>query len=409
MNAVITGIGVVSPYGVGLSRFWKAIGLGESGLRPITRFDASPYRNILGGEVPASFNTGTMPRAWAYVQEAAREAAGAAGWTWEERAAVGVVLGTNFNGQLALQDAFRKYRAGKADIDLSGVLADGPAAAVRSGAGLDPGPSALLSLACASGGAALATALEWLRAGRVKRVLAGAFDSLSEYSYAGLSALRAISRDTIRPFDKNRDGAIFSEGAAMFAVESEESARRRNASPIVGLAGAGLNNDAYHLTAPHPDARGVADVMRAALADAGLPPEAVDHVNLHGTATPYNDAAEARAMREVFGARAPSIPCTANKSLFGHAMGAAGALEAAATAMSLCCGLIPPTINTVEPDPELALDVVRWTARAVSARVALSNSYGLGGANACVVLSAYGEGSDCYRQIAGDKNARAYK
>jgi 3-oxoacyl-[acyl-carrier-protein] synthase II len=249
------------------------------------------------------------------------------------------------------------------------------------------GPDAIVSLSCASGVGALAVALEWMRAGKVDRALAGGFDELSETAFAGLSALRAISRDTIRPFDKDRDGAIFSEGAAVFALESGAAFRARGGDkPLAWLAGRGLTNDAHHMTAPETTGAGVARAMRMAIADAGLPPEAISHVNLHGTGTPYNDKIETLALETVFGAHTAKVVCTANKSLFGHAMGAAGALEAAATVLALRHGLIPPTIHCREKDPALGLDVA-FSPREGDFRAALKNSYGLGGANAVAVLA----------------------
>jgi len=379
----ITGIGIVSPYGCGRHLFWEKLRAGVSALRPVTRFDASGYRNTLGGEVP-EFDTGGRERAAAFAVRAAREAAeqaGLSGGSW------GLVLGTNFGGMPAGEEAFRRRLGGEALADLSAFLPGAALRAVRETLGGE-GPEAAVSLSCASGAAALGTALEWIRAGRAEIVLAGGYDALSETAFAGLSALRAIARDTIRPFDRTRDGTIFAEGAAVLVVESEASAARRGAPICARLLGRGINNDAFHMTAPEKEARGIAAVMRMALADAGLAPEAVAHINLHGTGTPYNDQIETLAVKSVFGAHAAKIAVTANKSLFGHAMGAAGAIEAAATCLSIRDGLVPPTVGCRERDPALDLDVVFDTARPMRLPVALTNSYGLGGTNASLVLGA---------------------
>jgi len=281
----------------------------------------------------------------------------------------------------------RRLLDGNSLQDLTAFLPDFALHEVRRAIG-GVGPEACLSLSCASGAAAIGTALEWIRCGRCDIVLAGGYDALSESAFAGLSALRAIARDTIRPFDRDRSGSIFAEGAAVLVVESEASARRRGVVPYCYLLGRGINNDAFHMTAPEKTGRGIIAVMRMALADAGVAREDIAHINLHGTGTPYNDQIETLAIKEVFGDHSKRIVVTANKSLFGHTMGAAGALEAAVTALSIKDGLVPPTIGCQERDPELDLDVCFGTARHMAIPYAMTNSYGLGGTNASLVLGA---------------------
>lgn len=429
-RVVVTGIGCVSPYGPGRERLWNAAVGGEDGLRPLTRFNASNYRNTLAGEVPDHPAIDALlaqghPRAVAYVLLAADEALAQAGLPTADGPepvtggagpveAPALVLGSNFGPMRPGEAAFARRLAHPDNpaADLTAYLSGSVLAALRarldahweqrSGIGATkapeasermdgpraaaPPPEAMLSLSCASGAAALGVALNWLREGRAGVALAGGFDELSETAFAGLSALRAISRDTVRPFDKGRDGTIFAEGAGLFVLETAEHAARRGAAVLAELAGSGLNNDAFHMTAPDQSAAGIARVMRMALADAGLAPGEVDHVNLHGTGTPYNDRIETKAMRDVFGARVAAMRFTANKSLFGHAMGAAGSLEAALTALSLARATIAPTIRSREADPELDLPLVRGAAEAFAMRAALSNSYGLGGANACLAF-----------------------
>jgi 3-oxoacyl-(acyl-carrier-protein) synthase len=385
-DVVITGIGLVSPYGTGAEVFWEGVRAGRSALRPLTRFDAAPYRNHLGGEVP-DVEPGPGGRAARYAALAAVEAVRAAGLDASSAGSLGLVLGTNFGGMSAAESFFAARARGEAPREsLRRFLPGDLLRAVRETVPA-AGPEAVLSLSCASGAAALGTALEWIRLGRAEAVLAGGTDELSETAVAGLSALRAITKETIRPFDAERSGTIFSEGAGVFVVESAAHAARRGAAPVARLLGRGMNNDAFHMTAPDKTGSGIAAVMRMALADAGLAPEAVAHLNCHGTGTKYNDAIETLAVKTVFGAHASRLVLTANKSLFGHAMGAAGALEAAATCFTIRDGLVPPTVNVRARDPELDLDVVLGEARAADIPVAMTNSYGIGGTNASLVLA----------------------
>lgn len=377
MECVISGLGAVSPYGAGVAALWEGVSAGRVALRPVTRFDATQYRNVLGGEVPGFDDTGAS-RSAAYATAAAAEALRDSG---RNGAGVGLVLGTNFSGMRAAEQAFVSPEA----EGLEGYPAGEILEQVRRELGLT-GPAAALSLSCASGAAALGVALEWVREGRCEAVLAGGFDELSETAFAGLSALRAIAKDTIRPWDKNRDGSIFAEGAGAVLVESPAAAETRGARAHARLLGRGINNDAFHMTAPDKTGAGIAAVMRQALTDAGLPPESVAHLNCHGTGTKYNDLIETAAIRAVFGRHAEQMTFAANKSLFGHAMGAAGALEAIVTCLTLEHGLVPPSTGCEEPDPEIALDFPRGAARRMELACAMSNSYGLGGTNASLVF-----------------------
>ncbi len=386
MHALVTGIGIVSPYGKGRDPFWQGVSTGQPCLRPVTRFDASAYRNNLGGEVP-EFDPGVMPLATAFAVSAAREALDDAGFK-SAGEPIGLVMGTNFGPMQPAEAAFRgKILDGRMLHDLSEFLPGSVLRAIRESTNTN-GPQAMLSLSCASGAAAIATALEWIRAGRCEIAMAGGFDELSETAFAGLSALRAITRDTIRPFDKNRGGTIFSEGAGILLIESEEHARKRKAEAYCSLLGRGLNNDAFHMTAPDKTGKGIAGVMRMALADAKIRHEDIMHINCHGTGTKYNDMIETTAIESVFGPHTKDLVVTANKSLFGHAMGAAGALEAAATCLTVRHGLVPPTLGCQEQDPDLDLNVCLNIARQTQVSFAMTNSYGLGGTNASLVLGA---------------------
>lgn len=408
-TAVITGMGILSPYGVGREVFWRGVSAGEVALRPVTRFDASPYRNVLGGEVPnfavAESATAKRSRAEALVLAALREALADAQLGSHEAnnnppnatpppPRIGIVLGTNFSGMGRAEAVFRTGGIEEEPVgkqDLHGYLGGDILRACREVVG-GQGPEALLSLSCASGTAAIGTGLEWIRAGRCEIVLAGGFDELSESAFAGLSALRAISRETIRPFDRERSGTIFSEGAGVLVLESARyaaaaSSPSRHSKPYARLLGRGINNDAFHMTAPEKTGKGIMAVMRMALADADLSPTAIVHLNCHGTGTKYNDYIETLAIKGVYQEHAANLVLTANKSLFGHAMGAAGALEAAVTCLSIKHGLIPPTLNCRECDPELDLDYCLDTPREMPVPFAMTNSYGLGGTNASLIFA----------------------
>jgi 3-oxoacyl-[acyl-carrier-protein] synthase II len=385
-GVVITGIGAVSPLGWGVDALREGLFAGRSALGPVTRFDAAGFRSNLGGEVPprsdedTKATAGDTTLAERYLLAAVREALSDSLAPGEGTA---LVVGTNFGGMPAAERAL----AGEGAPDLSRYEFRDQADRVAREAGLT-GVTVAMSLSCASGTATVVEALGLVRSGRAERVVAAGYDELSLYAFAGLSALRAISPDGMRPFDRSRNGTVFSEGAGAVVVESAESARARNAKVYVSLLGGALNNDGYHMTAPEKEARGIRALMTAALADAGVEPAEIDHVNLHGTGTKYNDLIETKAIKAVFGPRARAIPVTANKGTLGHAMGAAGSLETVAAVLSIRDGKIPPTLGLEEPDPECDLDVVTGSAREAAIGTVLKTSYGIGGANAAVVLGA---------------------
>jgi 3-oxoacyl-(acyl-carrier-protein) synthase len=244
----------------------------------------------------------------------------------------------------------------------------------------------MLSLSCASGTAAIGYGLDLIRFGHAQAVLAGGYDALSRFAWSGLSALRTMAKDAVRPFDRNRSGTIFSEGAAALLIEEADAARRRGARIYAEVMGYGANNNAFHMTAPAREGAGSAAVMRMALADAGLPPEAIDHLNAHGTGTKPNDVTETQAIKAVFGAHAARMPITSIKSSVGHMMGAAGSIEALASVLSIRDGVIPPTTHFRDPDPECDLPCATNSKLAMPVRTVLSNSAGIGGCNAAVIF-----------------------
>jgi 3-oxoacyl-[acyl-carrier-protein] synthase II len=375
-------MGAVSPLGWGVPATWDGLLAGRCGLGPIRRFDATPFRSAGGGEVPddprAAMPEGRL-RAEHYLIEAVREALAEAGASPAETA---LVVGTNFGGMAAAERALAGGDARALGAYEFGAQLSRCARELGIGA-----PRAAISLSCASGTAALVLARDLIEAGRAERVVAAGFDELSRYVFAGLAALRAMSPTGLRPFDLKRDGTLFSEGAGALVVEEATAARARGARIRAVVAGGALTNDGYHMTAPEKEATGIRALMRGALASAGLAPADIDHVNLHGTGTKYNDLIETVAMKDVFGDRAREIPVTANKAALGHAMGAAGSLETIAAVKSMNEGRIPPTLGLEEQDPECDLDVVRGGPREVRIDALLKTSYGIGGTNAAVVLS----------------------
>jgi 3-oxoacyl-(acyl-carrier-protein) synthase len=299
---------------------------------------------------------------------------------------VGVCFGTNFGGAGIAFDEISKLSTGNNDIKLEQSSMGAALNEINSILPVN-GPSQILSLSCASGTAAIGIASSWIKNGRADIVLCGGFDELSLHCYAGLSNLRAITKDTIRPFSKNRSGTLFSEGAGVIVLESEKHAISRGATPKAFVDGYAINNDAFNMTAPEKSGEGIARLMKTSIKSAGLSPDDIDFINCHGTGTKYNDIVETTAIKKVFSAHAYDMFLTSNKSCFGHAMGAAGALEAVGTVMTLDTGLIPPTISLDEADPDLDLNYCPQSIEHSNITYAMSNSYGLGGANSSVLFA----------------------
>ena len=397
LTIVITGMGVVSPLGSGVETFWSALCSGKNGIGPITRFDPTGFPYTRGGEVsdfrlPAELEEaqGDADHGTQFMLKAAAEALQEARLipAPDDSEEIGVVVSTNFGGILSGEELLAAA-AGCADYgkwDFREFAFQTCADRIADQWQLR-GPRVCLSLSCASGTAALAYGAELIRAGRAKAVLTGGYDTLSRFAWSGLCALRTMTKDAVRPFDRHRDGTIFSEGAGALVVEELSHARRRKAPIHAIVRGYACNNNAFHLTAPAKEGAGSAAVMRLALEDADLPPEAVDHINAHGTGTKPNDVTETQAIKTVFGPHAYRIPVTSIKSMTGHMMGAAGSVEAIASVLTLRDGIIPPTINFRERDPDCDLDYVVNTARRCPVTTVLSNSAGIGGCNAAVILS----------------------
>ena len=394
----VTGLGAVSCLGGDVRQLWESLLAGACGLRPLERFDleGSPYTS--GGEV-VGFKPSDPAACGASLgaQMAAQAAAEALqGLPEDERGGLAVILSTNF-GPSEFIEAFLDGRpevpsgaAGPRSFGEGPFAWDVAHVAERVGAG---GERVNISLSCSSGNAALAYALQLVRAGRADAALAGGYDSIQKILWAGLACMRVMAPTeegkvpAVRPFDKDRAGTLFSEGAGVLLVESAEHAEKRGAAPLAELAGAGSNNNAFHMAHADKEGTGTAEVIRMALEDAGLTADAVDHINAHGTGTKLNDVIESRAFKAVFGQRARAIPVTSLKGALGHAMGAASVLEAVACVLSLREGVIPPTINFQTPDPECDVDLVANAPRKAKLGAVVNNAAGIGGGNAAVVLT----------------------
>ncbi len=388
---VVTGIGAVSPFGIGVPRLWTALCKGESAIRDLTRFDVKDFAYTRGGEIHAfdlpkdCGSTGTaFDLATQFMLTAAAEALRDGG---PDPAETGVVLSTNFgginSGERLIADQLGKGTAQPSDFSesLFQSCADHVAKQWHLG-----GPRFVLSLSCASGTAAIGYGMDLIRHGHAKAVLTGGYDALSRFAWSGLSALRTMTKDALRPFDKNRSGTLFSEGAGALLIEDAESAHARGATIYAEVAGYGANNNAFHMTAPAREGAGSAAVMRMALNDARMLPDEIDHINAHGTGTKPNDVTETQAVKTVFGAHAYAMPITSIKSSSGHMLGAAGSIEAIASILSIKDSVIPPTTNYRDPDPECDLPCVANVKKNMALRSVLSNSAGIGGCNAAVIF-----------------------
>ncbi len=391
-RAVITGLGAISCLGHDVPSFWRRLIAGECGIGPITKFDATGYRNNLAGQVWhydfADFGLGKadgMDEATQFALVASQEALADAGLgcgEFEPRRA-GVILSTNFGGATSWEAFCEDSRNANFREAEFGTALDH--VAERLGFA---GPTTLLSISCASSGAAIGLALDMIRYDRADVMLAGGHDSLSPSSYSGLCILRTVTPTMIRPFDARRDGTIFGEGAAMVVVEEYERARRRGGTIYGEVCGYWQNNNAYHMTAPDKEGEGMVRVLARSLEDAQMPGDALDYINAHGTGTKYHDSTEVKAIKTVLGDHAYRIPVSSIKGAVTHIMGGAGSIEAIATLLAMRDGVVPPTINYEEPDPECDLDHVPNEAKEWPVRAAASISAGIGGSNACLVLRA---------------------
>jgi len=385
-RVAITGLGAVSAFGVGIEPFWEAISHGRSGIRPITGIEPLRFPNgaqVAGFDPSAHFDEKRLlllDRFAQYALVASREALKASG-----NAQIGaIVTGCSAGGQDSMDDGFLDlYRKNSPRVNpmmVPRVMSSGAASHIAMEFGVT-GPVYSISTACSSASHAIGQAFWMVRSGICSTALTGGCEAVFSYGFLkAWEAMRVVSPDTCRPFSKDRRGLILGEGAAMLVLENFEAAEARGI-PILGeIVGFGMTSDAHHITQPSPE--GAAQAMRLALKDAGIP--RVHYINAHGTGTQANDSSETSAIRNVFGSNAP--PVSSTKSMHGHALGAAGALEAVATILALRDGILPPTANYTEPDPECDLDVVPNQPRRAELEYALSNSFAFGGLNAALAF-----------------------
>ncbi|HEY6874109.1 MAG TPA: beta-ketoacyl-ACP synthase II [Geobacteraceae bacterium] len=405
-RVVVTGVGVVSPLGTGNRKNWDALVAGTSGLGIITRFDASEMPVKIAGEVKDFVaeefidkkEIKKMDLFIQYALGAAQFAMEDSGLVIDETNAerVGVLVGAGLGGLPTIEKYHSAFlEGGYKKISPFFIpmliinLAPGHIS-IKYGA---KGPNISSVSACATATHSIGDAYQIIRRGDADAMIAGGTEStVTPLGIGGFAVMKALSdrnddpQGASRPFEKNRDGFVMGEGAGIVVLEEYEAAKKRGAKIYGEVVGYGLTGDAYHLTAPAPGGEGAARCMRMALKNAGVNPEEVDYINAHGTSTPMNDLYETMAVKSVFGDHAKKVMVSSTKSMTGHALGAAGGLEAVFTMMTMEKGVVPPTINYQEPDPELDLDYVPNTARDAKVRYAMSNNFGFGGTNATLLF-----------------------
>ncbi|APS00270.1 beta-ketoacyl-ACP synthase II [Pajaroellobacter abortibovis] len=412
-RVVITGIGLVTPLGIGTRPSWEAIVEGKSGIGPITLFDASPFRARIAGEIkgwdPTLFiekkKIKEMDRFAEFAMAAAISAFNDAELTLtdEEKNKAGCFIGVGLGGLHTLERTkvtlIEKGPSKISPYSIPGIIANLAAGQVSMLYGLR-GPSYCTTSACSSGAHALGEAVSWIQRGHASIMIAGGAEAtITPVGIGSFEAMMALSKQNenpqaaSRPFDRNRDGFVCGEGAGVLVLESLSRAKKRGARIYAEIKGYGATSDAYHLTQPAPNGEGAQRAMQMALAEGRLSPQDIDYINAHGTSTPAGDIAESRAIAQVFGSHAfdKKLWVSSTKSMTGHLLGAAGALESAICALAIKEECVPPTINLDHPDPECTLDYVPHTARMRAIRHALNNSFGFGGTNCSLLLSYFSE------------------
>jgi len=408
-RVVITGLGVVAPNGIGKAEFWKANVEGRSGVDKITSFDVTYLESKIYAKVKDFEHLNYISREEArkidrFVHLGLASAKTALDDSKldlekEDRDRIGVIIGSGLGGILFHEDQIRAaYEKGAHRVNARSVPRISPNA-VASHIAIQynlMGPNMVISNACASGTFAIGEAFRLIQSNDMDLCFAGGAEApLTEFTFGGYCVLKVLSKrndlpqEASRPFDRERDGFVLGEGSAALILEELTHALKRNAHIYAELIGYGSNSGAYHIVIPEPEGRDAAKTMRKALQDAKVKPQDIDYINAHGTSTTLNDKAETRAIKQVFGDYAYKIPVSSTKSMIGHTIGAAGAIEALVCALAIENNLIPPTINYKYPDPDCDLDYVPNQARQARVDIALSNSFGFGNCNACLVLKRY--------------------
>ncbi len=406
IRSVVTGIGVVSPLGCSLDELWENLLAGKSGVGPITKFDVSEYPTRIAAEVKDFDGTQFVEKkelrrmdiAEQYAIAASDKALQDAGLDPDaiDRDRCGVIIGSGIGGISTFEKQHGLLlKSGPGRVSpffIPMMIIDMCAGLVSIRYGFR-GPNYATVSACASSAHAITDAFRIIQRGEADVMLAGGSEAtITPTSLAGFCQAKALStrndepEKASRPFDKDRDGFVMGEGAAILVIESYEHAKARNAHIYGEILGSGMTADAYHITAPHPEGYGARHAMTICLKDAGVPPEKVDYINTHGTATGLGDIAETKAIKEVFGKHAYEIPCNSTKSMTGHLLGAAGAMELAVSLKSIEQGEVHPTANLETPDPECDLDYVAQQKRQHDISYALSNSFGFGGHNVSILV-----------------------
>ena len=405
-RVVITGLGTVNAVAGDTISFAAALRRGECGIGPITLFDTTRFRTHNGAQVkdfrprdtiPSGVSLKRMSRSDLLALTATFQALSQAGIDPVPEAlreGMGVVIGGGAGGLLEAESFFRDYlsKGGRANhfSRLSPVSCAATANHLTKQFGLW-GPKVTIMTACSSGATAVGLGRDLIRSGAARAMIVGGTEPLCRITFASFNALSAVDPGYCRPFSGNRAGLTLGEAAGILILESLANAKQRGARILAEVLGYGVTCDAHHMTTPDVGASGAVRAIRAALADAELLPESVDYINAHGTATPSNDLMETRAIKEVFGSRAWRIPISSTKSMHGHTLGAAGALEAVVSVLAIAEGFIPPTIHCETPDPECDLDYVTTGARSVAPDVVLSNSFAFGGNNTTVIFGRFRE------------------
>ncbi len=408
-RVVVTGIGLVTPLGIGTEQTWNALLNGQSGVGPITRFDASDQASQIAAEVK-----GFNPEDWFEKKQAknldafVQYAVAAADIAWKNSGLsitddnvnrVGVITGCGMGGLPTIEEyhgvLMNKGPRKITPFFIPRVIPNMPSGHISMRIGCK-GPNLTQTTACAAGTHAVGEAFRHIVYGDCDVAITGGAESvICPLAVGGFSAMKALSTrnddptTASRPFDRDRDGFVISEGAGILVLEELESAKRRGAVIYAEVVGYGQSSDAYHIAAPPEDGEGAARCMAAALRDAGMNPEDIDYINAHGTSTPLNDKCETQAIKTVFGAHAYKLAVSSTKSMTGHMLGAAGGIEAAFSALTLHHGIIPPTANLQTPDPDCDLDYVPLVARESRPNTAMSNSFGFGGTNGVVIFKRY--------------------
>ncbi len=408
-RVAITGLGVITAIGAGKDAFWEALRAGRCGIRKVDKFDASPYPTQIAAQLNGFDFSPYIDSKWSRRMDLTSQMAVASSkmavkdagidLDKEDRERIGVVVGTAMAGHafiLEQADVFKQKGPMKINpFTALTVFPDAPASFISIELGLY-GPSFSLATACSSALDAVGYAFNAIRHGELDVILMGGAEAtIFPQAFSAFCMLRAMSQRNddperaSRPFDKERDGFVLGEGAGMLVLEDLERAKHRGAHIYAEIAGFGMTCDAYHMTAPEPSGRQATRAIQIALKDAGVKPTDVNYINAHGTSTPLNDKTETLVIKQVFGQHAYKVPVSATKSMIGHLIGAAGAVELIATTLALEHQVIPPTINYEIPDPECDLDYVPNVARKATIDVALKNSFGFGGKNSALVVRKY--------------------